>query len=231
MLPPKITSQLTETQNAFLNCFFAQCNAPFLSNVILKTYPANHALMNTDDSCSYVYILLKGRLQAIEERVANEPYNFTELCGIDIVGDFELFTKSSARIITLTTLERSLFLILPSTDYINWIKHDANALFIRTQMLIRQLVAQTQFDRQNFFLDNHSRLLYFLLNECTKNAVPEFPLKIEYTRPEIASKLGCSVRTVNRTLSVLQEEDFVSIKHGKIHISAKQFHVIQAEFR
>lgn len=230
MLPSKITNRLTETQTAFLNCFFAQCNAPFLSNMILKTYPADHILMNTDDSCAYVYILLQGRLQAIEERVANEPYSFTELCGIDIVGDFELFTKSSARIVTLTTLEKSQFLIIPSIDYINWIKHDANALFIRTQMLIRQLVAQTQFDRQNFFLDNHSRLLYFLLNECTKTAASDFPLKITYTRPEIASKLGCSVRTVNRTLSVLQEENFVSIKHGKIQITAKQYQDIKTKF-
>lgn len=223
MIPTKLATRLTEQQCSFLNCFFAQCNESFFSNVILKTYPANHTLMVTDDTCSYVYILLKGRLQAIEERVVNEPYSFTELSAIEIVGDFELFTRSASRIVTLTTLEKSLFLVIPSTDYIAWIKNDANALFIRTKMLIRQIVAQTQFDRQNFFLDNHTRLLYFLLSECNHAADAEFPIKIKYTRPEIASKLGCSSRTINRAISALQEERLLTVKHGKIHVSTAQY--------
>lgn len=227
MIPTKLATQLTEQQFSFLKCFFAQCNESFFSNVMLKTYPANHTLMDTDDTCSYVYILLKGRLQAIEERVVNEPYNFTELSAIEIVGDFELFTRSASRIVTLTTLEKSLFLVIPATDYIAWIKNDANALFIRTKMLIRQIVAQTQFDRQNFFLDNHTRLLYFLLSECNHAADAEFPIKIQYTRPEISNKLGCSIRTANRAISALQKENLITIKQGKIHVSADQYYLIK----
>lgn len=228
MLPQRIIDKLTEQQIAFLECFFAKCNESFFTNVMLKSYPANHVLMDTNDSCSYVYILLKGRLQAIEEQVVNEPYSFTELSAIEIVGDFELFTTSASRIITLSTLEKSLFLVIPATNYINWIKNDANALFIRTKMLIRQIVAQTRFERHNFFLDNHSRFLHFLLSECNSTDTITFPVKIQYTRLDISNKLGCSIRTVNRAVSSLQKENIITLKHGKIYISASQYQLIQS---
>ena len=109
MLPSKISRALTEPQRAFLDAFFAGCDEHFFSGVTLRTLPANRTLIGTDDTaCSYVYILLKGRLQAIEERVGDEPYRFAELSAVEIVGDFELFTKADSRIVTLTTLTASL---------------------------------------------------------------------------------------------------------------------------
>ena len=41
---------------------------------MLKTYPKNHVLISANDACAHVYILLKGRLQAIEERTDGERY-------------------------------------------------------------------------------------------------------------------------------------------------------------
>ena len=223
MIPETIYNRLDRRQREFINKFFSQCPQTLSAGMMLKTYPANHTLINADDSCTYVYFLLRGRLQGIEEHAKNGPYNFTEIKAIDIVGDYELFTESAARIVTLTTLEESLFLILPATDYIAWIKKDANALFIRTQMVIRQLVAQSQFERHNFFLDNRTRLLHFLANEYGRiNRAPE-QVRLPHTRPEMADKLGCSVRTVNRAINQLLEENFISLDHGKIAMSYDQY--------
>ena len=226
IIPTKISDTLTTEQSTFLQALFAKSPESLSSCIMLKTYPKNHTLMSTDDPCANVYILLKGRLQAIEERVANEPYNFTELSAIEIVGDFELFTRLSNRDITLTTLEKTLCLVIPATDYLSWIRDDANALFIRTQMLIRQLVAQTQFERQNFFLDNKTRLLHFLYGECNKQH--ETPFQIKSTRQEISNKLGCSVRTIHRTILALRKEGLLNLQHGKIQITSAQYHLIQA---
>lgn len=228
MIPDKISRRLNAHQREFIKKFFSQCPELISSRIILKTYPANHTLISADDSCPYVYVLLEGRLQAIEEHVINEPYNFTEIKAIEIVGDFELFTKSATRIITLTTLEKSLFLIMSATDYISWIQKDANALYIRTQMLIHQLVSQAQFDRRNFFLDNRTRFFHFLVNEYNQVSSGTSTVKIRYTRPEIANKLGCSVRTVNRIIMELQAEGFIDLEHGKILINHNQYLSIQS---
>ena len=227
-VPKKFHKRLSTEQLSFLETFLAKAPATLCGSILLQTYPKNHTLMSAGDGCVYVYILLCGRLQAIEERVANEPYSFTEISPIEIVGDFELFTKEAVRAVTLTTLEPSVCLAIPAADYLAWIRQDADALFIRTGMLIRQLAAQTRLERQNLFLDNKTRLLHFLYAECRKKDAPDFPLTIKYTRPEMAGKLGCSVRTVNRTIQALEQRSLLSLRRGKVVITTEQKNRIQA---
>lgn len=229
IIPTNISKALSLNQFSFLQAFLAKAPAYLSSCIMMKSYPQKHMLISTDDVCAHIYILLKGRLQATEERLANEPYHFAELSAIEIVGDFELFAEQSNRIVTLTTLTPTLCLIIPSSDYLSWIRNDANALFIRTQMLIRQLSTQTQFERQNFFMDNRTRFLHFLYSECQKYPDSSFPIKIKNTREEISCKLGCSVRTVNRTIFNLQNEGIFNLEHGKIKLTSSQ-HWLLAQY-
>ena len=53
-------------------------------------------------------------------------------------------------------------------------------------------------------------------------ASPE-KIRIPFTRPEIAAHLGCSVRTVNRTVQELAKENMIYLNKGKIFISEPQF--------
>lgn len=222
-----ITRHLTEEQLNFLHKFFRNCPDSFSSNLIYKKFPKNFTLINAGDSCSHVYLLLDGRLQAIEEYVTDDPYRFMEIPAIDIVGDYELFQQISHRMITLTAIENSSFIIIPSNAYFSWIQNDANALFIRTQKLISQISRQNQFERQNFFLDNKTRLLYFLFTECSRQSRQTAHCSITYTRLQIAQKLGCSVRTINRSILSLKEEGTVTLSHGKIQISPDQYLMIR----
>lgn len=223
-----IINILDEIQTQFFKNFFRNAPETLISSIIIKRYPVNHKLISADDSCSYVYILLKGLLQGIEENLSNEPYHFMEFYPIEIMGDYELFTHDTVRMITITTIEPSLFLVIPAADYIKWIKNDSNALFIRTQMLIKNLVAQSQDERKLHFLDNRSKLLHFLYNQYKHNAIPSKEYRIIYTRPELANKLGCSIRTINRSIDILKNENLISIKHGKIYISLKQYENIKS---
>ena len=113
-------------------------------------------------------------------------------------------------------------MVIPGNAYLSWIRNDANALFIRTQMLILQMTAQTQFERQNFFLDNRTRFLHFLHSECNRQPGRTDPLLIRSTHTEIAGKLGCSGRTVSRLIRELEEEGLITLEKGKIQISKEQ---------
>lgn len=226
-LSDTITRQLNSEQLDFLHKFFRNCPDSFISNLIYKKLRKNHTLINAGDSCSYVYILLDGRLQAIEEYVTDEPYRFTEIPAIDIVGDYELFQQISRRMVTLTAIENSALIIMPSNAYFSWIQNDANALFIRTQKLISRTSEQNQFERQNFFLDNKTRLIHFLFTECSRTSPQKAPCTVAYTRLQIAQKLGCSVRTINRSVLSLKEDGIVTMNHGKIQINEDQYLMIQ----
>ena len=135
---------------------------------MLRSYKKGSRLVAAGDSCAHVYILLKGRLEAVEEHVANIPYHFTEIRALDIVGDYEFFTEKQPRLVTLTMLEDSLCLVIPAAEYMTWLRSDSHALFLRSRMIITQLVAQAQFQRQNLFADNRTRMLVFLKEQVTQ---------------------------------------------------------------
>ncbi len=211
---------IPQNQLNFLESLFKGCPKRVLDSISIHSYKKNQLLINTSDKNHYVFILLKGRLQAIEEKICSKPYTFTELEAVDIVGDFELFAETDEYLVTLMTIEESVALRIPSTQYLNWMHSDNNALFLRTQMLMRQLSIQTQLQRQYLFVDNKTKFLLALRNECEKQE--SYPFILKDTRESLASKVGCSVRTLNRVILSLQKENILSINHGKILIN--EFH-------
>ncbi len=218
----------TLKQKNFLEDFFKFSPSYIQPVLMLRSYKKGSRLVAAGDSSAHVYILLKGRLEAVEEHVSDAPYHFTEIKALDIVGDYEFFTGKLMRLVTVTTLEDSLCLVIPAAEYMTWLRSDSHALFLRSRMIISQLVAQAQFQRQNLFSDNHTRMLYFLKEQITQavndntNTGSVYPIRISFTRPEIAAHLGCSVRTVNRTVQELEAENRISLRKGKIYINEQQ---------
>lgn len=218
----------TLKQKNFLENFFKFSPSYIQPVLMLRSYKKGSRLVAAGDSSAHVYILLKGRLEAVEEHVSDAPYHFTEIKALDIVGDYEFFTGKLMRLVTVTTLEDSLCLVIPAAEYMTWLRSDSHALFLRSRMIISQLVAQAQFQRQNLFSDNHTRMLYFLKEQITQavndntNTGSIYPIRISFTRPEIAAHLGCSVRTVNRTVQELEAENRISLRKGKIYINEQQ---------
>ena len=218
----------TLKQKNFLEDFFKFSPSYIQPVLMLRSYKKGSRLVAAGDSSAHVYILLKGRLEAVEEHVSDAPYHFTEIKALDIVGDYEFFTGKLMRLVTVTTLEDSLCLVIPAAEYMTWLRSDSHALFLRSRMIISQLVAQAQFQRQNLFSDNHTRMLYFLNEQITQavndntNTGSVYPIRISFTRPEIAAHLGCSVRTVNRTVQELEAENRISLRKGKIYINKQQ---------
>lgn len=179
-------------------------------------------LISTYQSSSAVYILLKGSLQAIEERVVDIPYSFTLLQPVDIVGDYELFTGVEGHYVTLNTMEATVCAKLSAAVYLRWMKNDANALFLRMQMLMKELSTQTQLQRQYLFLDNPTKLLLLLVR-----VLPEQGGRLSMTRDVIAAQIGCSVRTCNRIILSLTKEGLCDCVHGKLQVNRSQLLAIK----
>lgn len=213
-----------EKHHAFLKQLFAHCPQQVYASMELMRWKKHETLISTHASSNAVYVLLQGHLQAIEERVVDIPYSFADVRPIDIVGDFELFTGVEGHYVSLETLEPSIGFRIPSPIYLEWIKSDANALFIRTQMLMKEMSVQTQRQRQQLFLDNRSRMLLFVYR-----SLPQQGGRIQATREQIASQIGCSVRTCNRIILTLSKEGLLHCVHGKLVVEEAQMAHIKKE--
>ena len=219
-----LLEETKECHHSLLKQLFANCPVEVLQQMQLIRLRKNQNLISTYQTSNPVFVLLDGRLQAIEERVVDIPYSFTELHPVDIVGDYELFTGMEGHYVTLKTMEASCCARLRAASYLHWMKSDANALFLRTQMLMKELSVQTQLQRQYLFMDNRTRLLLFLLRSNGQSGG-----RIPATRERIAASIGCSVRTCNRIILTLSQEGFVDCIHGKLQISEQQRSAIKKE--
>lgn len=220
---------IPQNQLNFLQSLLKGCPKNVLDSISVRSYKSNQLLINTNDKNHYVFILLKGRLQAIEEKICSNPYTFTEIEAIDIVGDFELFSETDEYLVTLMTIEDSVALRIPCNQYLNWMHSDNNALFLRTQMLMRQLSIQTHLQRQYLFVDNKTKFLLVLKNECKKHH--NYPFILNETRESLSSKVGCSVRTLNRIILSLQKENILSVNHGKILINEFNHDILESSIQ
>lgn len=219
-----LLEETSESRHGLLKQLFTNCPNDVLQQLQLIHLRKNRNLISTYQSSSPVFLLLSGRLQAIEERVVDIPYSFTELQPVDIVGDYELFTGMEGHYVTLKTMEASVCAKMSASSYLQWMKSDANALFLRTQMLMKELSVQTQLQRQYLFMDNRTRLLLFLIRSLGQRGG-----RIQATRERIAASIGCSVRTCNRIILTLSQNGLVECNHGKLQISERQITAIKKE--
>ncbi|OCN06269.1 hypothetical protein A4S06_00710 [Erysipelotrichaceae bacterium MTC7] len=212
---------------AFLSTFLEHCPKQILMRMDIVHYPKGHIIMHTGDPNKDVFILIKGGIEGVDESVPTIPYTFSDLRPIDVLGDYELFSNVATRYVSLRTTTETTCLRLNAQDYLSWMKTDIHALFMRMGMLMLVLGQETQFHRQFLFLDNETRLLLFLLEQVQKKA-KQFPYKIDASREQIASRIASSIRTLNRTLSKLEDMNMISRSHGKIIISKNQSKRIEA---
>jgi len=219
-------THLHEEDYIFISTILKYCPISTQSKMEVIKYEKNHPIMETGDVNTYVYFLLKGKVSIVDEKVPSIPFTFGEYKAIDILGDYELFSNVSGRFVSLVANTPCTCLRIHSGDYMEWIKKDVNALFIRINMIMSVLSRETQFMRQFIFLDIETRILVYFYEEYLKHEIPRF-IKINITRDEMAGNMACSIRTLNRSLQKIEKNGLITRNHGKIYISLQQFKKIE----
>lgn len=217
-------------QLSFIKDFFRNCPETIIQYLRLLSYPANYKIIESATKCENVYFLMSGHLNTIEERVGQIPYRFCELSPVEIVGDYECFTQARYSYVTVLTSEPCELLVLPGKLYLNWMKKDAHALFIRTQLLMKQLSYQTQFDRQYMFMDYRTRCIMSLIHDCQKITPQNGIYSLSQKREELAAKLGCSLRTLQRILQEFKKEEKIQISGRSVILTQQQYQALLNEF-
>ncbi|MDF9825667.1 CRP-like cAMP-binding protein [Breznakia sp. PF5-3] len=214
-------THLSDNDYIFVSTIFKNCSEATQAKMEIVTYEKGHPIMETGDPNTYVYVLLKGKVSVVDEQVPSYPFTFGEYRAIDVLGDYELFSNASGRFVSLRAKNHCVCIRINSGDYMNWVREDVNALFIRMNMLMSVLSRETQFLRQFLFLDIETRIIVFLYEEYQKYGDVK-QVKINAKREDIASKMACSVRTLNRSLQKIESNGLLTRQNGKIYISQTQ---------
>lgn len=205
-----------------IETLFAGCPSLIRNYLTLQSYPAGQILIEAGAPCGTVYILISGRLQAIEEKAGEVPYGFYDLVPFDIVGDYELFSEDMENYVTVRAKEPSVCLALPACFYLQWISADSAALFFRTKLLMKILSRQLSTNRRFLLMSYEQRCMYVICQEAREIPQSHGLCLLKLNRELLATKAGCSLRTAHRILKEMAERGYLLLTGGKIQLTGDQ---------
>ena len=121
---------------------------------------------------------------------------------------------------TLQATTDSMIIEIPKNDFINCIENDHKLALDVLHFVSNNMYKQAVKTGEVLAYPAICTLINYLINVFESENKEE--VFIEKTREEIGSILGFSVRTINRNLKVLKEENLLSVSRKGILITQKQ---------
>lgn len=208
----------------YLEALFKDIPEAVVKELIYCEIKKNKVILNAGDSNVTVFFLLKGQVTGMDYQKLGRVYSFMDFIKMNILGDFEAFCDFSKYSVTVCATEDCKLLKISTKSYLNWIRHDENALFLRLNNILTTLTFERNFDREYIFKGCKERLMSYLVKLYKKDhSDTSNSFKVGKTQPELADKVGFHVRSVQRSIVALEKDGFITIKNGKIIISYDQY--------
>ncbi len=180
----------------------------------IVTYDKNQTIFSYKTNIQYVYVLCKGSVIILNENYEGLNSRVVFIHEGDTLGEMEALMGDSLLVYTAKSYTQCDLLKIPRDIFTNWMKRDANACFSVLKMMAVKLKDASKEVTGIIHVDSIFRLTKQLL---------EFQAgKIELSRAELAVVCGTSIRTINRCIKKLVQDNYITIDKGKIVISSEQ---------
>lgn len=168
-----------------------------------------------------IYIHCHGKMQVKNEFENGFVYSFANIRPVAYIGAMEIMANKQTYSSTLQTTTECIILEMPKIDFKNWINTDH-----KLTLKVLSFVSSSMYEQS---LKTGEVLAYPAICILTNYLINVFESEdkdivfLEKTREEIGSILGFSVRTINRNLKELKDENLITVNRKGISITKEQF--------
>ena len=194
------------------------------------TLSAGEVLIRQGDTVSGIYVLIDGRLLAINNNSDSSSYIFSEFTPITLFGEQEVLSDTKRVLAELRASTPCRFFFIRKDDYLEWVSSDVKTLLSRSKSTIKMLLDQSSREMSSLFHSSLDRIGIFLVDYYEKHldyTQKDAPVVVRLTQSEIAETIGFSLRTVCRALKDLTEQKLITQKKGKTNIFPKQYETLK----
>lgn len=168
-----------------------------------------------------IYIHCKGKMKVRNEFENGFIYDFAMIEPISYIGAMEVMANKKFYSSTLQTITENIILEINKSDFIMWINKDHKLALDVLHFVSNQMYEQSLSIGEVLAYPALGTLINYLINVFESENKDEVVLKKK--REEIGSILGFSVRTVNRNLKILKDENLVFVDRKCISINKNQY--------
>lgn len=220
----EIFKELPQEKRAYMELLFRNCTEEVRYYMSLVEIPANQTFIKAGTECTQIFMILSGKVTGVEWPAHDRCYPFKDFGPGDFFGEIECFAGLPCYRISILAATKCRVLTIPAECYMEWMRMDVDALFMRTQENMHRLITQTAEARKYLFMEGKDRLMVHLIRLFEqRQPQPEY-LELKKTRPQLAEEIGFSVKTLNRSIKHLEEMGLIQMRKGKVVIPREGFY-------
>lgn len=214
-----IFKELPPQKRSYMEFLFRNCTEEVKYYMTLIDIEADRTFIKAGTDCTHIFVILSGKVTGVEWPMHERPYSFKDFGPGDFFGEIECFAGLPQYRISIVASTKCRVLSIPADAYMDWMRMDVDALFLRTQENMRRLITQTAEARKYLFMEGKDRLIVHLIRKFEQRIPTPQLLELKQTRAQISDEIGFSVKTLERSIQKLEELDLIRVQRGKIIIT------------
>jgi len=174
------------------------------------------------DVTTHVYFLKQGQVTVQNPHCSGSTYLISKLSAGSFLCDLEVLSQNMRNSTTLVAHTDCNLIKFRADDFLKQLKKDSEFLLFVSQLLAQKMYQEAYRLGDNLYENSVNKLITYLTTNY-QNVEHNKTLVISNTRQYIASEIGVSVRTLNRSVKQLKEHKHIQIINGKIHLTEQHY--------
>lgn len=192
--------------------FINNCPKEIAKELKNRSFNYGEKLLVQNQGCDYIYILLKGKIKTYHSDFTGAIYLEDIDSEATIFGELEALINKDV-VTTVEALSQCETLEISKEAFIKWMELDN-----KFSLFISKLIAERNYEcckreRVNAFYNLRYRVMYIILNTLYKN-------NLGITKDLLVEGVGSNIRSINRIINQLVEEEILEYNSGKIKVKS-----------
>lgn len=176
-----------------------------------------------DDAVEYAYYVLSGELLVCNETSDGKFSTWMTMDAPTVISDLEILAGTDTYAASVSAASACIALRASAVEFASLMRSDADFLWSVARMVGQKNFLLSHSRGNAAFRSSLDKTALFLLQQCAFHPPMQgIDFVLLKTRSRIASEIIISQKTLDRCLIKLRDSGYLSIVHGKIHISASQ---------
>ena len=219
----ELLKRLPKEQHDYLNRYLSNTPRLVLESMQVVNKEKDVVFVEENTPADYVYILADGVVRAIDYRVQGMAYEYMWFYSVKVFGAMESFLNIPLYMTTLRTVTPCSMLVLSRNNYERWVWKDTTAVKMEVESMGRYLLEQNQVGRAFLFLQGMDRIIFMMVHSYEQRRLTG-DMVLNVTRQELAERNGISIKTANRAIKKMEDDNLIGRSGRKIVVTNEQYH-------
>ncbi len=193
-----------------------------LEHFAVEEIPGDTVFVREGSPASWVYLLARGSLNAVDYRVCGVEYEFMQFAKIYALGAMEILMERKDYCTTLKTQGPCLMIRIPRESFESWLMSDIQTLRYESKLMGEHLLEEGRRSRIDMFLPGPERLAKILIRQYETRSVKGV-LSTRGNRQDLANATGFNIKTVTRAIKSLEDAGLITRKERSITVNEEQY--------